>query len=273
MKLENIANQNLVINWNTLTNDRELVKDIQIRLCEIGLLQISDFDGIFSPVTKAALSRFCEIVFLNNISTGLFGRTFAKKLMEFPSAIKNDTPVISQSASEIPPKLETALKFTLKWEKGFVNYAEDPTKTTNIGITQKTYNSYRSNKKITLKSVEFITDSEVYEIYRDMYWKPSQAELMILPLAVVEFDTAVLFGVGSAIKLLQSVLGITADEIFGLKTEASLRNNNNIETAMKMIEQRISYHKQKAAENSSQKVFLTGWLNRANDLKKFIKNL
>lgn len=86
MKLETILNKNQVIDLETLTNDKELVKEIQTRLSSLGLLQISNtnygIDGIFGPITKAALERLCDIVDLNNMSTGLFGPTFAKKLIE-----------------------------------------------------------------------------------------------------------------------------------------------------------------------------------------------
>lgn len=169
--------------------------------------------------------------------------------------------------------LTTALSFTMKWEGGFVNYPNSAGGATNKGITQKTYNAYRNNKKLPTTSVEFITDKEVLEIYRDMFWKPSRSELMILPLAVVQFDTAVLMGVGTSIKFLQSALKLSADGFFGPKTEAALRKNNSLETAIEAIELRIAYHKQRVAENPKQKIFLQGWLKRASDLKKLVSTL
>lgn len=96
---------------------------------------------------------------------------------------------------------------------------------------------------------------------------------MKLSLAVVQFDIAVLFGVGGAVKFLQEALGVTADGIFGPVTAAALQANNNKQTAKKMIEKRIVFHNKRVAENPRQKVFLQGWLNRANQLRDFIENL
>ena len=111
------------------------------------------------------------------------------------------------------------------------------------------------------------------EIYSERYWKPSQADAMILPLAIVHFDTAVLFGVSGAVQFLQEALGIAADGIFGPQTESELRAKNNKETALKIIEGRIAYHHSRVRQNSSQEVFLDGWVNRANDLREFITKL
>ena len=167
MELETILDKNQVIDLDTLTNDKELVKEIQTRLSTLGLLQISDInsgiDGIFGSVTKAALERFCEIVDINNMNTGLFGSTFAKKLIELRGPLVTAvTPDSSDAASDA---LGTALKLTLKFEGGFVDHPSDPGGATNKGITQKTYNSFRIKKRLATKSGEFITDAEVHEIY------------------------------------------------------------------------------------------------------------
>lgn len=82
------------------------------------------------------------------------------------------------------------------------------------------------------------------EIYSDMYGKPSQADSMILPLAIVHFDTSVLFGVTGAIWFLQEALGVGVDGFFWSQTESELRANNNKETALNIIDGRIAYHRE-----------------------------
>ncbi len=263
MKLANLVKYSKVLDWKTLGSDKELVREIQKRLSEIGLLKQSKLDGTFDPLTKAAIIRFSKNVSLDSPNTGLFGPTFANKLIEFKPPVKTDKTVA----------LATALKFTLQWEGGYVNHPDDLGGPTNKGITQTTYDSYRSSNNLPYQSVKFITDVEVYEIYSKRYWKPSHAELIQTPLAVVQFDTAVMFGVKGAIQFLQEALGVTADGIFGTDTEMALQSSKNQDTALQMIEGRISYHKQMVEQMPEQEVFLAGWLNRAEDLRQFIVNL
>ena len=168
-------------------------------------------------------------------------------------------------------KFKTALEFTLKWEGGYVNHPADPGGATNRGIIQSVYDAWRNQEGLTPRSVWFISDDEVEEIYRLKYWGPSKAAIMVLPLAVVQFDTAVNFGVQGAIMFLQEAINAPPiDGIWGAITEGQFQKNNTKATALKICDGRIEYRYQRVRQNGSQRVFLQGWLNRDNDLKAFI---
>ncbi len=278
MKLEDIVSQNKIVSLNELTSDRALVKDIQTRLSALGLMQVTDIDGTYDPTTEAALKRFCVSVNLDNSVTKLFGPTFAKKLIGTRAPIVN-LSTRPRATPAAPDALATALKFTLLWEGGFVDHINDIGGPTNFGVTQATYNTYRIKKKIPTQTVQNISSAEVQELYQVMYWQPSQAGSMVLPLAIVHFDTAVLFGVGGAILFLQEALNIPTDGGFGLRTKTAVEENNNKQTALKIIDGRVAYHQQRVKSNPSQAVFLDGWVARANSttpsrlgLREFIKN-
>lgn len=171
-------------------------------------------------------------------------------------------------------KFKTALGFTLKWEGGYVNHPADPGGATNRGIIQSVYDRWRERQGKVKRSVWFIADDEVEQIYYQDYWLPSKAAIMVLPLAVVHFDTAVNFGVKGAIMFLQEAINAPPiDGIWGQVTEAQFQKNNNKATAIKISEGRIGYRYQRVRQNPSQRVFLQGWLNRDNDLKAFIASL
>lgn len=171
---------------------------------------------------------------------------------------------------------DEALRFTLYWEGGYVNHPSDPGGATNQGITQRTYDSYRSGLNLPKNDVRNITHKEVREIYFYRYWKASKADRMTASLAVAHFDTCVNFGVKNGVMFLQEALGFTGrdvDGIFGTMTAGALKLNNNKTTAMKLVEGRIAYRHKRVIQNPSQKLFLRGWLNRDFDLKKFIRNI
>lgn len=171
---------------------------------------------------------------------------------------------------------DEALKFTLKWEGGYSNHPNDSGGATNHGITQWTYNEYRSNMGRSQKDVRNITDDEVKNLYLMRYWEASKAGKMCKPLSIAYFDTCVNFGISNAVMFLQESLGFKGtdvDGIFGLMTAKALKANNNSKTALRLIEGRIAFRFQRVKENKTQQVFLRGWLNRDYALKRLIKEI
>lgn len=168
---------------------------------------------------------------------------------------------------------QTALKFTLKWEGGHGS-PQDLGGVIYKGITQATYDSYRRKKGLSLQAVSKISDEEVENLYYEMYWQASHADMMDLPLAVVQFDSAVNFSVRASIEFLQETLGgIDVDGIWGRQTSGALELQNNLATARRYCKSRIDYRYRRVEANSSQKIFLEGWLKRDNDLLNYVKEL
>ncbi len=168
---------------------------------------------------------------------------------------------------------QTALQFTLNWEGG-AGHPEDIGGVVQHGITQDSYDAYLRRNNLPLKSVREITPAEVEQIYEQMYWRPSHAKLMILPLAVVHFDTAVNFSVRASIEFLQEALeGLAIDGDFGPNTRSYLEENNTLETAQRYCQARIDYRYYRVKTNPTQKIFLEGWLKRDRDLLRYINEL
>lgn len=147
--------------------------------------------------------------------------------------------------------LQKALKFTLRWEGGYVNDPRDNGGETNKGIIKTVYDAYRDSHKLPRRSVKLITDQEVYDIYSKQYWMASGADKIADPkLAVSVFDMAVNTGVSRAIKYL------------ALAKDYKTYNTN-----------RNGYYDKIATTNPKLKVFLKGWKNRVADLQKYIETL
>ena len=110
------------------------------------------------------------------------------------------------------------LQFVLKRGGGYINDPNDLGGETNKGITYKTYNAYRKSKNLPARSVKYITDSEVKEIYYNNYYKAVGADkIKKTKLAAIMFDTAVNMGVSKAKTFLQKSISNT-DIIYRIKT-------------------------------------------------------
>jgi hypothetical protein len=91
LTLQKIYNDDLVVTLDELKHDQDLVKQIEVRLRELALLENTEVDGAYTAATEQALKQFCDAAFLNNLDIKRFGRTFAKKLIEMPSPLSIPT--------------------------------------------------------------------------------------------------------------------------------------------------------------------------------------
>jgi lysozyme family protein len=171
------------------------------------------------------------------------------------------------------PKLfKIALKFTLKWEGGYVNHPKDPGGATKYGITQRTYDECRKRLDLPEKHIAKLTYEEAEKIYFHEYWAvvAGLTDQLWFEFRVVLFDTFVQFGIRGGTMLWQQALGIKPDGIWGPITKSVTNTyiNQKGETtaSLALIGERIKYRAKRVREAPGQLVFLSGWLNRDVDL-------
>lgn len=231
-----------------------LVQSIQTALRGLGFL-LGRADGLWGPMTAAAYCAFAHRFDLN--PDELSPRAADLLLKAIP-----DKPPISP--------FEDALAFTLCWEKGYVQHTADHGGETNQGITAATYQDYLQHKGLPPRSVRSITDVEVADLYKTLYWQAAHCEQMQRPLAIAQFDTAVNFGVKGAILFLQQLLGVEVDGEFGAGTQEALEQANQSELARRYGEVRVEYRRRRVKLNPSQEVFLKDWVRRDYDLCRYV---
>ena len=162
----------------------------------------------------------------------------------------------------------------LKNEGGFVNHPADPGGATNKGITLKTFNTYAKQYlgiEPTLENLKALTDAQAGKIYKPLYWdKVHGDDIALQDLANIVFDFQVNSG-AHASKLLQKVLNdlgasppLAVDGSIGQGTLAALAKADSKEVYRRYKQGRIDYYQNLVAGDSSQAVFLKGWLNRVN---------
>lgn len=138
-----------------------------------------------------------------------------------------------------------SLNFTLRWEGAYVNDPHDPGGETKYGISKRAY------PHLDIKN---LTKEKAAEIYRKDYWNQVFCDSYDPRLAASVFDAAVNVGVGRVKKWLkESFKGTTLNhEEFNARRE---------------------YYYRFEVKESLRNRYLNGWLNRLNDLRRFVLTL
>ena len=167
---------------------------------------------------------------------------------------------------------DDSLTFVLRAEGGYVDDPVDPGGATHYGITQRTYDEWRTRKGYDPRRVRAIEGGEVRQIYHEQYWKPARCAALDAPMDLILFDSAVNHGVGRAVKLLQAVVGVPEDGHFGPRTMAACddyeANHGTTQLAHAFLARREQFYADIIDHTPSQKVFEKGWANRMKALRK-----
>lgn len=165
---------------------------------------------------------------------------------------------------------EKALAFALRWEGGYSNHPADKGGETNRGITYQTYNAYRRSKGLPIRSVRYLEEAELQEIYRRHYWIAAACDFLPSKLAIAHFDWAVNAGIRNATRTLQQVVGTIPDGIMGPLTRAAIKNALASQGEQRLV---LAYCGDREAcyrrwGKGTQAAFLQGWLNRLAALRR-----
>lgn len=155
-------------------------------------------------------------------------------------------------------RFDTCVAFVLEREGGYVDDPDDHGGATNYGITQATYDQYRARSGLTPQSVRDMPQSEAKGVYLTDYWLAVSADKFPEPLDCVMFDTAVQHGVGTAIRMLQRVVGVPIDGICGPVTRQAAQTY----LARALLRNRREYYADIIRHDPTQKKFEKGWGNR-----------
>lgn len=102
-----------------------------------------------------------------------------------------------------------AVANVLEHEGGYVNDPDDPGGETNFGISKRAY------PNLDIKALDL---GAATDIYRRDYWAPIKGDQLPPDVAIYLLDTAVNIGVGRAVRMLQTAVGVLADGVVGPAT-------------------------------------------------------
>lgn len=167
---------------------------------------------------------------------------------------------------------QQALAFTLSWEGGLSDDPKDKGGRTNHGITQKTYDAWRTQCGEFTQDVAKITTEEVEAIYEERYWKYNLCVLMPYPLCIAVFDFAVNSGKHAGVTL-QRMINTPLKEIDGIigpKTISRLREFISGEGEAERFTERYIRNRMAFYRSLQNARFEHGWLNRCEALAKYL---
>lgn len=179
----------------------------------------------------------------------------------------------AEDANELPgaPSMKEDLflrvmDFTSLWEGGKVDDPVDRGGRTNMGVTQKTFDSWRDDKGLERLDVFEITATEAYEIYKANYWNTVRGDELPERVALAVFDFGVNCGTKRAIRSLQKAVGVTQDGIIGPQTITAVQKANPEDVFDAVNRERNNLYSRFIAANPEQSRFKNGWQNRVNAL-------
>ena len=153
--------------------------------------------------------------------------------------------------------MNEAISITLVHEGGYVNNPEDRGGPTNMGITQA---------DLPGMDIRNLTQAQAISYYAQNYWKPFMGEINSQVVVNKLFDIGVLLSVDTAVRMLQRALGFATAQQNGSFGSRTLSATNEAGDGLLPEYKRVlAAHFNWIAETEpSQKIFLSGWLNRVN---------
>lgn len=148
-----------------------------------------------------------------------------------------------------------AIAKTLINEGGYVNNPNDSGGPTKYGITQR---------DLPGTDIENLTPEQATAYYMEHYWKPLYSQIESQDIADKLFDMGVLFGIGTAVKLAQTVLNTVADGIFGPNSLSMLNQVDPFSFLQAFKMALVSHVIGICDAQPKDRVFLGGWVKRIN---------
>jgi hypothetical protein len=180
----------------------------------------------------------------------------------------------SASAAAAAPKTDASTNFSqcmdviFREEGGYTDDPQDPGGPTNFGITIADLKEWRGHD-VTPDDVRTMTKVEAQEIYRSKYWNPMQCGDLPNGIDLELFDFGVNAGIRTAVKMLQLVIGVTADGSVGPVTLSAAKAGNPRTLIESFSQHRLDYYRALPGWPH----FGAGWTNRTNSVEQAALNM
>lgn len=188
-----------------------------------------------------------------------------------------------------------ANKFTAQWEGGLTDHPADRGQITKYGTSLEFLKGVaaesQSNRDvlermgirlpITRQVIIDLTETQAASLFRWQFWDKLKLDSVPLRPAVVLYDAAVNSGPSQSVKLAQRGYNrcvtygqpLVADGIMGPATRAAMQLADTDKCLTAMLSEREKFFQTIVDNKPSQQVFLKGWINRVDDLRRYVRGL
>jgi lysozyme family protein len=171
--------------------------------------------------------------------------------------------------------IDEIINTIIKNEGGYVNHPNDRGGPTNYGITITTLSAWRG-RTVSINDVKNLDIDEAKEIYIEKYYKktkinimPSEIQKHLTDISALNGPSRVWMFLSRALNKLGASLDeskVFTDDIYN-EYNTIVNNVGFVELNNALVDVRIEAFNNIVKKNPSQKVFIRGWLNRANKFR------
>ncbi len=158
---------------------------------------------------------------------------------------------------------DAALARVLRHEGGFSNHPSDPGGATNFGVTIATYARFKG-RAVTVAEMRAMPLADAKAIYKANYWNALRCDELPAGLDFAVFDYGVNSGTGRAAKVLQRLLGLTANGVITDAVIARVREENPSRVISRLCDERLAFLK----SLKTWPVFGAGWGRRVTEVRR-----
>ena len=155
-------------------------------------------------------------------------------------------------------QLEPALQFLLPHEGGWSNRRNDRGGPTMHGITLAVAQRYGIMTEDALRA---ISSADVERIYRAEFWRFDGIQSQAVASKIM--DLCVNFGGGTEVRMVQEILGVQPDGVYGPATEAAVNAQDPDSLISEICAASVARYNEIEAAHPEDEEFLAGWLVRA----------
>lgn len=153
-------------------------------------------------------------------------------------------------------------------EGGYQDMANDSGNWTggHVGVGELKGTKYGiSAAQFPNEDIENLTVDRAAEIYQEGYWKQNYSQISDQYIGNKLFDLGILFGVGTAVKALQTVLGlVSVDGIFGVGSLVATNQAEPVSLLASYKTEMVKHALGVVAAKPEKRTFFKDWVRRIN---------